>query len=135
MTTININVFMNLRNKEEIIDYVKRLSWNQSLDNLRNINIYIDLYSVHPGNEPEAEPQPESNKVTLAPGGELLKKLKLIKKHLEIKIRGLRRLKSKNNRTRDTRRYPFSGSKNKRKRKRKRKRKMKTKTKRKLKEK
>lgn len=119
MTTINLDVFMNLRNKEEIIDYVKRLSWNQSLDNLRNINYYIKLYSVQPGNEPEAEPQPESNKVTLAPGGELLKKLNLIKKHLEIKIRGLRTLKSKNNRTRDTRRYPFSGSKKKRKIKRK----------------
>lgn len=98
--SIELDVFMNFRTKNEMEEYVRKLTWDQCLNHLKSVNEYIRILNL-------------KTEGTLAPGGSALLKLNTIKPILEKKIINLRKLKSRTNRTADTRRYPFGRKKKK----------------------
>jgi hypothetical protein len=100
--SIELDVFMNFRTKNEMEEYVRKLTWDQCLNHLKSVNEYIRY----------------PTKIERKPGGfskavERNFKLNTIKPILEKKIINLRKLKSRTNRTADTRRYPFGRKKKK----------------------
>ena len=99
--SIELDVFMNFRTKNEMEEYVRKLTWDQCLNHLKSVNEYIRILKV------ERKPGGFSKYV------ETHIKLNTIKPILEKKIINLRKLKSRTNRTADTRRYPFGRKKKK----------------------
>ena len=86
---IDISVFLNLNSKNDIEEFVKRLSWNESLKHMKALNYYLKMDFK------------EYRTV------EIWTKLLEIKLILGNKIVKLRNMKSRVNRNKDTRKYPF----------------------------